>query len=237
MRALFKYQQQQKGDGMNVTEEGLDLIRESEGFRRRAYRDAVGVWTIGYGHTSAAGQPDVKAGDDISREEGEAILARDVAAFAEGVGRLVKRELSDAQFSALVSFAYNVGLGNFKSSGVLRAVNEGDFGAVPQRLAMWNKASGRVLPGLVKRRAAEGALFAKGEVNVLPKPVEAPKGKPVTKSTTIWAAAVIAIVTLVNQLALYLGYAVMSLGAVVLITGCAMWIIRERRRKMIEQGV
>jgi lysozyme len=226
-----------QGDGMKVTEEGFTLIRESEGFRARAYRDAVGIWTIGYGHTSAAGAPDVKAGDEVSREDAETILTRDVEMFAGGVARLVTQALSDAQFSALVSFAYNVGLGNFKGSGVLRAVNEGDFASVPRRLAAWNKAQGRVLPGLVKRRAAEAELFAKDEPRILPKPVDPPRGKPAARSTTIWAAAAIAIVALFNQLALYLGYAVMSLAAVALIVACAMWIIRERRRKMTEEGV
>jgi lysozyme len=222
---------------MKVSEDGLALIRESEGFRGRAYRDAVGIWTIGYGHTSAAGAPAVKAGDEISRAEAEDILARDVAAFADGVERLVTPMLSDAQFSALVSFAYNVGLGNFRSSGVLKAVNANDFAAVPQRLALWNKASGRVLPGLVKRRAAEAALFMTENVNVLPKPVEQQMGKPAAQSTTIWAAAIVAVAAFVNELARFLGYGVLALLCIGAILASAAWIIRERRRKMTEQGV
>ncbi len=222
---------------MKMSEEGLGLIRESEGFRGRAYRDAVGVWTIGYGHTSAAGSPAVKAGDEISRGQAEEILARDVEMFAGGVERLVKPMLNDAQFSALVSFAYNVGLGNFRSSGVLKAVNANDFGLVPQRLALWNKASGRVLPGLVKRRAAEAALFMKDNINVLPKPVDVPKGKPVAQSTTIWAAGIVAVAAFVNEVARYLGYGVLALLCVAAIVASAAWIIRERRLKMTEQGV
>jgi lysozyme len=226
-----------KGTDMKMSEEGLDLIRESEGFRSRAYRDAVGVWTIGYGHTSAAGAPEVKSNDEISREQAEVILARDVAAFAGGVERLVKPILSDAQFSALVSFAYNVGLGHFGSSGVLKAVNAGDFAAVPQRLALWNKASGRVLPGLVKRRAAEAALFMKDNATVLPKPVDVPKSKPMGRSTTIWAAGIVAIAAFVNELARDLGYGVLGLLCLAAIVAGAAWIVRERRLKMIEQGV
>lgn len=94
---------------MKVTEEGLALIRESEGFRATAYRDVVGVWTIGFGHTSAAGPPQVAAGLAVTRAEAEKILARDVQNFAAALQPLIRAPLSDAQFSALVSFAYNVG--------------------------------------------------------------------------------------------------------------------------------
>lgn len=145
---------------MKMTEEGLALIRQFEGFREAAYRDAVGVWTIGYGHTSMAGPPVVTPGLRISREQGADILACDVDLFARGVAAALSVPLNDAQFSSLVSFAYNVGLGNFRKSSVLRAVNAGDFAAVPKRLNLWVKAGGRTLPGLVKRRVAEGALFA-----------------------------------------------------------------------------
>lgn len=147
---------------MRLTEEGLALIRASEGFRGQAYRDAAGLWTIGYGHTSMAGPPQVTPGLRVNREEADAILARDVEKFVAGVREAVTVPLNDAQFSALVSFAYNVGLGALRSSSVLKAVNAGDFAAVPQRLALWVKAGGRTLPGLVKRRAAEGALFSGG---------------------------------------------------------------------------
>lgn len=145
---------------MMMTEEGLALIRRLEGFRSEAYRDAVGVWTIGYGHTSMAGPPAVTAGLRITAEEGAAILARDVEAVAQGVRKAVTVELSDNQFSALVSFAYNVGLGAFRASSVLKTVNAGAFADVPARLALWVKAGGKTLPGLVRRRALEGELFA-----------------------------------------------------------------------------
>jgi lysozyme len=222
---------------MKMTEEGLALIREAEGFRGRAYRDAVGVWTIGFGHTSAAGAPVVREGDVIARERGEEILARDVNVFADGVEKLVKPVLSGAQFSALVSFAYNVGLRNFKSSGVLAAVNAHDFAAVPRRLALWNKAGGRVLPGLVKRRAAEAALFMKGNLVAAPAPVDVPMGRPAAQSTTIWAAASIAVIAFFNELARYLGYGVLGVALAAVIVAGALWIIRERRRKSQLEGV
>ncbi len=128
---------------MKMTEQGLALLRHFEGFRSLAYRDAVGVWTIGYGHTSMAGPPHVKAGMQISKAEAAVILARDVDMFARGVAAAVAVPLNDAQFSALVSFAYNIGLGNFSKSSVLRAVNDNDFAAVPRRLNLWVKAGGR----------------------------------------------------------------------------------------------
>ena len=165
---------------MRMTEEGLALIRSFEGFRGEAYRDAVGVWTIGFGHTSMAGPPEVTPALRITREEANAILARDVEKFAGGVREAVKVPLNDAQFSALVSFAYNVGLGALRGSSVLKAVNARDFAEVPRCLNLWVKARGRTLPGLVKRRAVEGALFAR-DVST---PV-APPTSP-TNNNTLW---------------------------------------------------
>jgi lysozyme len=145
---------------MKLNTRGLAIIKEFEGLRTKAYRCPAGVWTIGYGHTSQAGPPAVKSGMTVTAKEAAAILAADAEKFAKSVSDVVKVALSDDQFSALVSFAYNVGIGNFRSSSVLKAVKARDFDAVPRRLALWIKAGGRVLPGLIKRRAAEAALFA-----------------------------------------------------------------------------
>jgi lysozyme len=144
---------------MQMTQEGLALIRRFEGFRANAYRCPAGVWTIGYGHTSQAGPPAVRAGMVMSEDEADRILAADVQRFADEVAPLLAREVSAAQFSALVSFAYNVGVPAFRSSSVLRAVNAGRFHVVPARLKLWVKGGGRVLPGLERRRAAEAELF------------------------------------------------------------------------------
>ena len=144
---------------MQMTQEGMALIRRFEGFRANAYRCPAGVWTIGFGHTSEAGPPAVKRGMVVGEEEANRILATDVARLAGEVGPLLAREVSAAQFSALVSFAYNVGIGAFRSSSVLRAVNGGRFDEVPKRLKLWVKGGGRVLPGLERRRAAEAELF------------------------------------------------------------------------------
>lgn len=144
---------------MQMTEEGLALIRRFEGFRANAYRCPAGVWTVGFGHTSEAGPPAVRPGLQVSEEEAQRILAADVQHVADHVAPLLAREVSAAQFSALVSFAYNVGVPAFRSSSVLKAVNAGRFAEVPARLKLWVKAGGRVLPGLERRRAAEAELF------------------------------------------------------------------------------
>jgi lysozyme len=160
---------------MKITPEAIDLIKHYEGFRTHAYRDATGILTIGYGHTSMAGPPVVNAGDVVSAAQAEDILAADVEKFAAGLRPLLHRELSDKQFSALVSFAYNVGISNVARSSVLAAVNAGNFEAVPQRLSLWVKAGSQTLPGLVKRRAAEAAMFISGRD--APPPIQPPPGR------------------------------------------------------------
>ena len=162
---------------MKVNKAGIDLIKRFEGKRLKAYKDSVGVWTIGYGHTSMAGSPKVKPGMRITEKEAVDILVNDVNKFARGVERRLKINVNANQFAALVSFAYNVGLGNFKRSSVLKRTNEARFKDVPGRLMLWNKAGGKVLKGLTRRRKAEGELFAKRVAPSITvgKPAQAPK--------------------------------------------------------------
>ena len=133
---------------MKTSDAGLKLIMQFEGLRLKAYRCPAGVWTIGYGHTSAAGAPEVRDGMRISAQEAEAILKRDLAGFEAAVAGMVKTELTQAQFDVLVSFAYNCGVGALKASTLLKRVNAGAFDAVPAELMKWTKAKGRELPGL-----------------------------------------------------------------------------------------
>lgn len=151
---------------MKTSKAGLDLIKEFEGRRLQAYLCPAGRWTIGYGNTSAA-----RPGLEISEAEADSLLEQDVARFEEAVHRLVKVPLSQPQFDALVSFAFNVGEGNLRSSTLLRMLNEGRYGAVPSQLARWDKASvsGQKvqLAGLARRRAAEAALWASDGVQVV----------------------------------------------------------------------
>ncbi|WP_291207116.1 lysozyme [Hyphomonas sp.] len=144
---------------MNISDEGLKLIMQFEGLRLKAYRCPAGVWTIGYGHTNAAGAPDVREGFRITAEEAEVILRKDLAAFEAAVAGMVKTKLTQAQFDVLVSFAYNCGVGALTASTLLKRVNAGAFDAVPAELMKWTKAKGKELPGLVRRRRAEAALW------------------------------------------------------------------------------
>jgi len=134
---------------------GLALVRAYEGLGLEAYRDTSGVWTIGYGHTRGIGP-----GDSISTERAEQFLETDLMEAERAVAALVKVPLTDNQFSALVSFVFNAGEMAFAKSTLLRKLNEGGYGLVPACLKSWIFDNGRVLPGLVKRRAAEATLWS-----------------------------------------------------------------------------
>lgn len=144
-----------------LNKESMGLIKSFEGWRAKAYKDPVGVWTIGYGHTKHAGPPVPKRGMTISKKYGEQLLLRDLQQYAKAVDEAVTVELNSNQFGALTSFCYNVGPTNFRKSSVLRYTNQGRFNEVPGRLLLWNKAKGKVLRGLTRRRKAEGKLFLK----------------------------------------------------------------------------
>jgi lysozyme len=146
---------------MKMSQAGLDnLLKKFEGCKLKAYKDPIGIWTIGYGHTSAAGEPIVKEGLTITQAEAEEILRRDLGRYEVPVAALVKVELEQHQFDVLVDFAYNAGVGNLKSSTLLKKVNAEDFDAVPKELMKWTKAAGKELPGLVRRRQAESAWWS-----------------------------------------------------------------------------
>ncbi len=190
---------------MRMNSQGLVLLKAAEGCRLTAYRDAVGILTIAYGHTSRAGLPQVVPGLRVSMKQASDILQRDIDIFARGIAGLIKRALNSNQESALISFAYNAGVPAFAGSSVLRAVNAGKFELVPRRLNLWIKAKGRVLSGLVKRRAAEGSLFmlADGnnfmaaeiphfradevaEMQEVRGLLDVPDGTPLGQSSTMW---------------------------------------------------
>ena len=143
-----------------INAEGLSHIKKFEGLRTRAYRDVANILTIGYGHTSAAGAPDVREGMTISESQAEQILQSDLRKFEDRVSRLVKVPLTDNQFAALVSFDYNTGA--LHKSTLLKKLNSGDYNAVPSELMKWTNAGGKRVQGLVNRRAAEAGLWAKG---------------------------------------------------------------------------
>lgn len=145
-----------------ISSEGLALIKQWEGLRLEAYKDTIGVWTIGYGHTSTAGKPFVHKGMIITEKQAEEILSRDLRQFENAVAKNVTVSLTDEQFAALVSFCYNVGIVAFCKSTLLKKLNNNEYEAVPAELQKWTKAGGKRLHGLVHRRAAEAGLWAKG---------------------------------------------------------------------------
>ncbi len=149
---------------MIVNDAAIDLIKEFEGFEAKAYRDPVGIWTIGYGTTKAAGVVvDPKSGMEITQDDAERYLQLAVQKFAAQVEGMITVPVNENQFGALVSLAYNIGPGAFKGSTVLRKLNDGDYQGAADAFLMWNKAGGKVLAGLVRRRNAERELFLKSD--------------------------------------------------------------------------
>ncbi len=139
-----------------INQAGLDLIRYYEGLRLTAYKDIIGILTIGYGHTG----PDVLTGKTITEWEATALLEKDLAKFETGVNRLLTgSSISDNSFSALVSFSYNLGLGSLAGSTLLKLVNTNNLDGASQEFLKWCKAGGKTIPGLLARRRAERDLF------------------------------------------------------------------------------
>lgn len=139
---------------MKTNQKGIELIKEFEGFSPRAYRCPAGVLTIGFGTVQ-----DVRPGMVITEEMAEAWLKRDLAECEEIVGRLVTVPLTENQFSALVSFVYNLGGTALKRSTLLKKLNAGDYVGAAEQLGRWIRGGGKELAGLVRRREAEMRLF------------------------------------------------------------------------------
>lgn len=139
---------------MQTSQTGINLIKNFEGLRLKAYKDPVGVITIGYGHTFG-----VKLGQTITKEQAEFYLKSDLRKFEKGVDSLVSVNLNQSQFDALVSFSFNCGLGALQKSTLLKLLNKGDYQGAADQFLRWDKAGGRSLPGLTRRRKAERALF------------------------------------------------------------------------------
>ncbi len=139
---------------MNTSAEGIALIKKFEGCELKAYQCSAGVWTIGYGHTK-----DVEEGDTISKDQAEEMLVEELHEYENYVNEYVNVALSQNQFDALVSWVYNLGPANLKSSTMLKVLNDGKYEEVPYQMKRWNKAGGKVLDGLVRRREAEALLY------------------------------------------------------------------------------
>ena len=141
---------------MEISKNGIILIKKFEGCSLKAYKCPAGVWTIGYGHTNKVFVDDV-----ITQEEAETLLKQDLIIHCNNVSKLVKVHLNQNQFDALVSFEYNVGYGAFQNSTLLKLLNQGKYKEAAAQFDRWIYAGKKVLPGLVNRREAEKELFLK----------------------------------------------------------------------------
>ena len=142
---------------MKISQHGISLLKEFEGLKLTAYPDPATngePFTIGYGSTEG-----VYEGMTITEDEAEARLHKDVARFEDCVNGALQVSVTQGQFDALVSFAFNLGCANLRKSTLMRKLNSGDAGGAAAEFAVWNRAAGRIMAGLSRRRAAERDLF------------------------------------------------------------------------------
>ena len=136
----------------------VKLIKQFEGFRSIAYKCPAGVWTIGYGSTSIDGVK-VKQGDTITEQAALDDVYKRLNEIDKQITATVRVPLNSNQLNALLDFVYNLGVGNFRSSTLLKKLNDSDYRGAADELLRWNKSGGKVLAGLTKRREAERELF------------------------------------------------------------------------------
>jgi len=141
-------------DKVKISQDGLKLIKKFEGCELKSYQDSVGVWTIGYGHTKG-----VEEGQEITQDEAEEMLASELDEYEGYINDMVECDLEQHQFDALVAWVYNLGPTNLRSSTMLKRLNSNDLDDVPNQIKRWDKAGGKVLAGLVRRREAEALMF------------------------------------------------------------------------------
>lgn len=174
---------------MKTSQQGIQAIKDFEGCRLTAYLCPAGVPTIGYGFTSG-----VKLGDTMTQKQCDERLARELMAYEVSVMRATGGLIKQSEFDALVSFSWNVGIAGMKNSSVVKAHNRGDKTGAARAFGLWNKAGGKVLPGLTRRRSAEAAMYLSDSAGqVMAQAVDAPK--PLTSSTTMIAGGTAAIAT------------------------------------------
>lgn len=143
-----------------VSDATIEMIKEFESFREDAYKDIAGVWTIGYGNTYYQDGSPVKQGDTVTLSEGTILYHDILNEFAAEVNELVRVELNDCQFGALVSLSYNIGINAFKKSTLLRKVNaDPDDPAIAKEFIRWIRSGGRTVNGLIRRRKKESEFY------------------------------------------------------------------------------
>lgn len=142
---------------MNYSDAGFALTQQFEGCRLNAYQDSVGVWTIGFGHTAG-----VLPGMSCTQQQAEEWLKADIHWAENAVNQYVTAALTQGEFDALVDFVFNLGVGNFVHSTLLRLLNSEDYDGAADEFPKWNRAGGKILPGLTARRLAEQEMFKNG---------------------------------------------------------------------------
>ena len=142
------------GNDMKISLEGIALIKKFEGCKLESYKCSAGVWTIGYGSTKL-----ITENMSITQEEAEKLLVKDIAVFEQEIEKVVEVPLHQHQYDALVSWTFNLGGANLNASTMLKVLNKGAYEDVPYQIKRWNKAGGKVLEGLTRRRLAESLLF------------------------------------------------------------------------------
>jgi lysozyme len=175
---------------MQTSKSGLQIIKDFEGCSLTAYPDVVGVTTIGYGFTVG-----VKMGDTMTQSECDERLSREIRAYEVAVWNATHGDVTQSEFDALVSFAWNVGIAGMQNSSVIKAHNKGDKQAAARAFGLWNKAGGKAVAGLTRRRAAEAALYLTDDEVQEPMPQKIDPPKPLTSSTTVIAGGTAAIAT------------------------------------------
>lgn len=147
----------------HIGEQGVQLIEYFEGCRLTSYQDSKGIWTIGLGHTG-----NIKPRQTITHAQAVKFFADDITWAENFIKNHITRSLLQNQFDALVSFTFNVGVGNFLHSSVLTNINAGRFDLIPHSLCLWNQSGGHVITGLVTRRHAEAVLFSFNKLEFSP---------------------------------------------------------------------
>jgi lysozyme len=144
---------------MNISENGINLIKKWEGFKSKAYQDSVGIWTVGYGSTGANIGPNSK----ITESEAIDMLKIHIQGVETAIRSRVKVTITQNQFDALCSFLYNIGTGKFNENSctLLRLLNQGNYRGAAEEFPKWNRAGGKILQGLTNRRLDERELFLK----------------------------------------------------------------------------
>jgi lysozyme len=144
---------------MNISENGVNLIKKWEGFKSKAYRDSVGIWTVGYGQTGH----NINSNTKITLEEAENFLINHLKNVEDVINNRVKVPITQNQFDALCSFLYNIGTSKFTEENctLLRLINQGNYRGAAEEFPKWNRAGGKILQGLTNRRLDERELFLK----------------------------------------------------------------------------